>query len=252
MENKENGRIVTFKNLWDLLVQRFLVIALVAIVGSILFLAVSRMTYTPVYQSTVILYIQRQSDTTSVGDASSEFSLSLKLVNDCIYFVKSHTVLDQVIADLDLDMSYRQLYNSISAHNPDNTRFLEITVKAGTPEQAKEIADRIGQIAPQVIDNAMGRRQVYLFEEGTLNESPSNKTGMIIYAVVFVMLAAATYVVYLIQYLLNDQIRTDEDVERILGLTILGSIPDANATFRNESKYYGYGRTKKKKGTGAK
>lgn len=246
-EKNDNGRIVTFSDLWGILTQRILVIAAVALVGTLLLFMVGKATYTPMYQSTATLYISRQVGTATSGDASTEFSLALKLVNDCTYFLKSHTVLDQVITDLDLDITYKELYNSITTHNPDNTRILEVTVEADTPYKAKQIVDHICQIAPQVIENTMGHRQVKLFEMGTLSDYPSNRTGMIVYILVFGILAALTYAVFLVAYLLDDRIRTDEDIERLLGLSILGNIPDANSTQHDR---YGYGvyQGKQKKG----
>lgn len=256
MENKENDRIVTFKDLWNLLMQRILIIAAVALVGGGLFFLATKMLQTPEYESRGTLYIQRQSNVSSVGDASSEFSLALKLVNDCTYFIKSHTVLDQVIRDLDLGVSYRQLYNSVSTHNPDNTRFLEVTVTAASPEQAKQIVDAICVLAPQVIEQTMGSQQISQFETGTLNTTPSNQTSILLVLVVMVLLAALTYGVFLVIYLMDDRFRSDEDVEKILGLTVLGSIPDASVAPREGSGYYGYGKKsakkKKKKGTGGK
>ena len=241
MDKNETGRVVTFKDLWNLFVQTFMIIAAVALAGTVLFFAAMRITYDPRYESTATLYILRQSESTSSGDASNEFSLALKLVNDCTYFLKSHVVLDQVIEDLDLNMTYKQLYNSVSTHNPDNTRILEITVEANSPEQAKLIVDQICQIAPEVIEEAMGYEQVHLFENGILNTVPSNQTGILVYMLIFVMLAVLTYGGFLIGYLLDDRLRTDEDVEKILGVSILGNIPDANTPHQDGYGYYAYG-----------
>ena len=249
MENEkfDNVRTVTFADLWGILTQRILVIAAVALVGTLLLFMVGKATYTPSYKSTATLYISRQAGVTTSGDASTEFSLALKLVNDCTYFLKSHTVLDQVISDLNLELSYKELDNSITTHNPDNTRILEVAVEADSPELAKQIVDHICRIAPQVIENTMGYRQVQLFEMGTLSQSPSNRTSAVVYVLIFGVLAALTYGVFLVAYLMDDRIRTDEDIERILGLSILGNIPDANST---QNDVYGYGayQAKKKKG----
>ena len=248
MEREKNDKVrtITFKNLWHILIHRLPVIAAGACVGTILLFVATQAAYTPQYQSRAVLYIIRQSENISTGDASTEFSLSLKLVNDCTYFLKSHTVLDRVIEDLHLDMTYRQLYSSISVYNPDNTRILEVTVEAASPEQAKQIVDLIGQIAPREIEDVMGYRQLQLFENGTLNADPSNRIGPTMYLLFCGMLAMAIYGVFLIAYLLDDRVRTDEDVEQLLGLSLLGSIPDANAAQRNRYGYYAYQSKRKK------
>ena len=88
------------------------------------------MTFVPQYASTATLYILRQADGATASDASSDFSLALKVVNDCTYLLKSHTVLDEVISSLNLDMEYEDLYDCVSTSNPEDTRILEVTVKA--------------------------------------------------------------------------------------------------------------------------
>lgn len=242
MDNKQydKGRTVTFKELWSILTQRFPAILAAGLAGVMLLFVAVQGTYTPRYESRATLYIMRQGDGTTYSDASSEFSLALKLVNDCTYFLKSHSVLDQVIEDLELDMTYEQLHNSVTAYNPDNTRILEIIVEADSPELAKQIVDQICQIAPHVIEEAMGSRQVQLFENGALNTEPCNQVGRLAYLLAFAVIAVAAYGVFLVAYLLDDRIRSDEDIERVLGLSVLGNIPDANSTQHDRYGYYAY------------
>ena len=90
MDEKNNTRIVTLMELWDLLVQRLWVMVLVAaIAAGGLFLA-NKVVYVPEYASTATLYVLRQDKDTSNSD--SDFSLALKVVNDCDYLLRSRSV----------------------------------------------------------------------------------------------------------------------------------------------------------------
>lgn len=249
MNETNSARVITLKDLWYLLVQRIVVIVLAAVIASVSFFAVDILCYDPMYTSTATMYILRQngSSDTSSGEAVSELSLALRLVYDCNYFLKSRTVLNTVIEELDLDLTYNQLYSRISTSNPTNTRILEISVKAETPELAKAIVDRICDIGPGKIEEAMGFSQVNLYEYGTLPTSPSNGLNMLTYGVVGVAAAVVVYVVYLLMFILDDRIRTEEDIERYLGLSILGEIPNLNGSgksrygyYRGGKKYYSY------------
>ena len=256
MDSNQNMRIVTLKDLWDLLVQRFFVILLAAVVAVGGFFTVDRMNYVPMYESTATLYILRQADeSTTSGDASNDFSLALKVVNDCTYLLKSHTVLDQVIADLGLSMGYEDLHEAVSTHNPDSTRILEVTVEAASPELAKMIVDKICELGKDSITEAMGFEQVNLFEYGVLEQSSCNRTGILIYGLVGAAAAVLVYGVYLLLFLLDDRIRSNEDIENYLGLSVLGEIPDGKEASKNRYGYYrgygygyGYGKKPQKKG----
>ena len=238
MNQKANLKTVTLKDLWGLFVQRLWVIVLAAFVCSVGSLTIDRMTFDPQYASTATLYILRQTDAANPSDANSDFSLALKVVNDCTYLLKSHTVLDEVLSVLNLDMEYEDLYDCVSTTNPEDTRILEVTVKAESPEMAKRIVDRICTIGSKRIEEAMGFQQVNLYEFGTTDPDPCNRTRLLTFALAGVAAAVITYVIFLIIFLLDDRIKTDEDVERYLGLSILGNVPNANSKKTGKYGYY--------------
>lgn len=238
MDQKATLKTVTLKDLWSVFVHRLWAILLAACICAGGFFAVDDMTFTPQYASTATLYILRQADSATASDTSSDFSLALKVVNDCTYLLKSHTVLDEVIDSLSLDLDYEALYDCVSTSNPEDTRILEVTVKAESPELAKSIVDKICTIGADRIEDAMGFRQVNLYELGTLDNEPCNRTRMLTFAFVGVAAAAATYLVFLIIFLLDDRIRSDEDIERFLGLSILGNIPSADSKKNGKYGYY--------------
>lgn len=238
MNNRADSKIVTLKELWTIFVQRLWILALAAVVVVGGMFIIDRLTFVPEYSSTATLYILRQYNDTANGSTDSDFSLALKVVNDCDYLLKSHSVLDEVIQELDLGISYETLSKSVSTSNPANTRILEVMVKSDSPEQAKRIVDTICEIGKEKITEAMGFQQVNLYEYGTLNTEPCNTTRLIVYLLSGIAAAILSYSVFLVAFLLDDCIRTDEDVERYLGLSILGDIPDANDVKRHQYGYY--------------
>lgn len=231
-------KTVTLKDLWGIFIQRLWIIALAACVCGAGLFAVNRITFVPQYASTATLYILRQADSATASDTSSDFSLALKVVNDCTYLLKSHTVLDEVIDSLNLDMEYEDLYDCVSTSNPEETRILEVTVKADSPEIAKRIVDQICTIGSERIEDAMGFQQVNLYELGTTDPDPCNKTRFLTFIFSGVIAAVMAYAIFLIAFLLDDRIKTDEDVERYLGLSVLGNIPSADSKKLGKYGYY--------------
>ena len=225
MEQNSASKIVTLKDLWEVFVHRLWIILLAAVVAGGGFLAVDRISFTPQYASTATLYILRQADSATASDASSDFSLALKVVNDCTYLLKSHTVLDEVIGRLHLDVSYEDLYDCVSTSNPEDTRILEVTVRSDSPENAKRIVDQVCTIGAQRIEDAMGFQQVNLYEFGTTDPEPCNRTGLTTFLLAAIAAALAAYIVLLVIFLMDDRIKTDEDIQQMLGLSVLASIP---------------------------
>lgn len=253
MDNKRDGKIVTLKDLWDILIHRFWIIMLVSVLCTVGVFAVIKTTYVPQYSCTATLYILKQNEEASSNEAATDFSLALKVINDCTYLLKSHTVLNEVKETLALNAGYAELYNSISTSNPEDTRVLEVTVVADSPEEAKNIVDSVCTIGTEKINDAMGYEQVNFYEYGTFNSQPCNKTGMTAYFMVAVVAALLTYSAFLIGFLLDDSLQTEDDIKRYLGLSILGDIPDASGNHRRKYGYYGgygYGNKKSEKKKG--
>ena len=63
--------------------------------------------------------------------------------------------MEQVISDLDLDMTAEQLKGSVSINNPTDTRILEITVNNTDSKMAKKIVDEIANVSSSFIGDKM-------------------------------------------------------------------------------------------------
>ncbi len=238
MEKQTNVRIVTLKDLGTVFIHHLWIIILSATLCMAIAFMYNAVTFVPKYESTATLYILRQNEKSNKTDTPADFSLALNVVNDCTYLLKSHAVLDDVIDELSLNTTYESLAGNVSTSNPENTRILEVTVKSDSPKDSKEIVDSLCKIGTKKIMSAMGFNQVNLYEEGTLETDPCNKTGMLTYLILGVIVASLVYAAFFLAFLLDDRIRSEEDIEHYLGLSILGDIPNAYEISKNRYGYY--------------
>ena len=240
MEKQNNLREIKLNDLWKIFISKLWIMVLAAVMVIAGFYIFNKLTFTPKYESTATLYILRQANETTVDQkATEDFSLALNVVNDCDQLLKSHIVLDEVIKNLKLDISYEELAACVSTANPEDTRILEVTVEAATPETAKLVVDQICNIGEAKIEKAMGFDQVNLFEEGVIDYSPSNRINLMTYALIALVVVVLIYSVYLLRYLFDDRIKTDEEIERYLELTVIGDIPNAYGHKKKKNAYYG-------------
>lgn len=245
MENNKNTRVITFKDLWEVFLRCVWIMVAAAIVAGGAYMVVDKVTFKPQYASTARVFLAKEyNGSGSSAEDINKYTLGLKLVYDCTYMLKSNTVVGQTIQKLDLDISYGTLRNNISVNNPDDTRFLEVTVKADSPEEAKAIVDTLCSFGVVKINDTMGYQQVSNFEDGSISTVPCNRTSTMMYVAVAVIAAVLVYAVFLLMSLLDDSLRTEEDIERHLGLSVLGDIPDAYDPKHKRNGYrsgYGYG-----------
>lgn len=122
---------------------------------------------------------------------------------------------------------------SSGIHAPDDgSALIDEQRSHAVRNEADLVAVLLGKAAVQ---------QVNLYELGTTDPDPCNRTRMLTFAFAGVVAAVVTYVIFLIIFLLDDRIKTDdENLERYLGLSVLGNIPNADG---KKSGKYGYYKT---------
>ena len=140
--------------------------------------------------------------------------------------ITSRPVLQQVIEEQKLDMSYEQLKARIRITNPTDTRILNMTVTDIDPVRAKAIVDEVARASSDYIGDIMEMIPPKIIEEGVVPStatSPNVKKNAVLGGLAFAMAAGGLIAV---QVILNDTVRSEEDVERYLGISVLAAIPD--------------------------
>ena len=133
---------------------------------------------------------------------------------------------ERVIEELNLPYSYSQLNGMVSVTNTESQRILHIKVVSTSPDEAKLLADTYARVAQEFIAEKMDMNRPNIFEEALKPTAPSspNKTRNIVFGFLLGGLLAASIVV--IQFLMDDRIRTEEDISRYVNLPVLGLMPD--------------------------
>lgn len=251
MEEKDTKRVITLDDIWQVFIGHIVPVVLAAAIVVALLFVYGEFILVPKYSSTSTLYILRKENSNDYVYTQADFNMALNVVNDCTYMVRSHEVLDEVINKLSIDISYKELYNSVTISNPDNTRILEITVETESAELSKQIVDEICRIASEKINKTMGMDQVNIYSKGTVGFAPSNSIGLTMYALAVVITAVVIYAAYIVAFVLDDKINTEEDVGKYLGLSVIGNIPNSKMPKRKSKKYgyyYSYSNNKQQSG----
>ncbi len=161
---------------------------------------------------------------------------STQLTKDYAELIKSRTVLEGVIAQLNLDISYKALLSKLSVETSSDSRIVSIIVSDEDPYTASEMANAIRDMAAEHIQAVMDIEAVNVVDSANIpseKASPSLAKNGVIGGLLGVIIAMA---VVIIIYLTNDTIKVEEDVERYLGLSVLGSIPFSEKESRSKKK----------------
>ena len=181
----------------------------------------------PTYTSTTRIYVVNQA-TDNNNLSAQDLQAGTFLVKDYKEIITSNDVLSEVIKDEKLNMTEAELAKMISVDIPTDTRLISISVKAKTGQDAQVLANKVREVASKKIKNVTTVDDVTTLGEAKLPSSPSSpniKRNVFLGAILGGVVAIVAVLVLVV---LDDRIRRPEDVEDVLGMTLLGIIPDTD------------------------
>ena len=228
---------VILHNLWIIIVSGVIVAAVA--------LLVSYFIITPKYESVTKIYVisKTNADTMTYSDLQAGSTLT----KDYKELVKSRPVLEEVLAETGIDVELKDLEEQITVEVPTDTRIVSITVEDKDPYEARIIADSVRIAASKHIREVMDTEAVNVVEEASLpieKSSPSILKNTAIGYAVGLFLAIA---IVIINYIMDDTIKTPDDVEKFLGVSVLGSIPYSENDLSDKAEMERYGKKKKQR-----
>ena len=224
MNNRDDVLEINLGELFAVLMGRAFLIISAGIFFALAGLFLSKFVIHPEYESTTKIYILNKEENQTV--TYSDVQISTQLTQDYAELIKSRRVLEEVIQRLHLtDMEYKDLYNVLKVDTPSDTRIVAITVRDKDPLMAMKIANCIREVASEHITNVMDIDAINIAETANVptdKASPSVARWTIISGFIGAVVVAFFAI---LGYLLDDSIKSNDDVERYLGLSTLALIP---------------------------
>lgn len=222
--NNEENEVIDLVEILYAIRQHLLEVILATVVAAIIGFAASKFLMTPQYSSSAMMIVNTRQDVTS-NVTSDQINSATKLVATYSIIIKSDTVLQQVIENLGLGITYSELNSRVSVQAVDDTQVMKITVNSTSPEWAQTVCDEILAVSPDIIKEAVEAGSVKVISNASLATEPVSpnikKNTMLAAAVGFVLVIG----IIVLQVLLDNKINTEEDVTKYLDMTVLGVIP---------------------------
>lgn len=183
---------------------------------------------TPQYEASAMLIVNSREGQQLQGSVTNDSLTSAKqLVETYSVILKSDTVLDQTIEDLDLPLTYDQLAAKVSITAVNDTQVMKITVQDADVNLAKDIVSNIVEQAPDVIINTVKAGSVEVVSDASANPNPVSPSKSRNTALAGMLGCILVVGILFMKSLFNNRIMTESDISQKLALPILGVIPDS-------------------------
>ncbi|MCY7172253.1 Wzz/FepE/Etk N-terminal domain-containing protein [Streptococcus gallolyticus subsp. gallolyticus] len=208
------------RKLWS---RKFFIIFIALVVGTVALLG-SVFLIKPKYTSTTRIYVVSRSSDSSL--TNQDLQAGSYLVNDYKEVITSNEVLSSVIDQENLSLSTSELSGMISVNIPTDTRVISISVEDTDAQEASDIANTIREVAAEKIKAVTKVDDVTTLEAAEVASKPSSPNIKRNAALGVLVGGFLAIVSILVLEVLDDRVRRPEDVEEVLGMTLLGVVPD--------------------------
>lgn len=207
---------------WNRRVQLLLIVAAFFIIGFVYTMGFVTPQYT---SSTTLVLAQINSEKTTDAITASDITLNSKLVSTYSELIKSKKVLREVISNLGINVKEETLRNGITVNAVKNTELIKITVTNKNAEVSAKVANEIAKVFEKQVAEIYNINNVHVVDEAEVATEPSNinHTKDILMFIAIGIVVAVAYVFIL--NMLDTTIKSVEEVEKLLDLPVIASIP---------------------------
>lgn len=225
MNNQESNTIeIDVLSLLKTIWRKKFFILVTAVLGAGLAFVYSSFLVTPQYDSTTRIYVVSQNVEAGAGLTNQDLQAGSYLVKDYKEIILSQDVLTQVVTELNLNENIKE---KVSVSIPVDTRIVSISVRDADPNEAARIANSLRTFAAQKIIEVTKVSDVTTLEEAVPAEAPSTpntKRNILLGLLAGSILATG---LVLVMEILDDRVKRPQDIEEVMGLTLLGVVPDS-------------------------
>lgn len=215
---------IDLKEMFDFFKSRLLWIIVSIIIVVIIGNTYTIVTRVPMYRSdtTIVLVSENQNESYN----STELQLNKNLVGTYSEIIKSRRVLEPVIENLGLEYSYGELKSNVTVSSVTNAEIIRISVGDKNAQVATSIANEIANVFSTEVQKIYKLNNVSVVDKAVDSIKPYNVNYIkdnIIYMGIGIMLSCG---IIFIKFYFDTTIKTGEEIENKLGLTVLGIVPN--------------------------
>lgn len=234
---------ISLRELFDVLKKRLSLIVALAVLATAISGVASYFFMKPIYQASTQILVSQAAAGSIASIAGMSFDADAKYIETYNVIMKSPYILDQVIKELELDTTPERLNGAVSVTQQGKSQVVTISVEHSDPAQSVLIANAIAKVFQSEISQLMRIDNIHILSPAELPETPSpiKPQPVLNMAIALVVgLMAGVGIAFLLEYM-DNTIKNEQDIEKMLELPILGTI----TTITNEEGSQGTERARR-------
>lgn len=194
-------------------------VACALIMGAYSFLFM-RNTYTA---STTMYVLVKNNSNNNSSSLSSDLSASQMVTNDVSSLLDSDRVTNETAADLGLaDLKGYK----VSVSSETTSRVISLSVTSTDPDGAARVANAMAENVSSIAQQVMDVQSVNVIDQAQTPSKPSGPNRTLYVAVAYLAGLFAAVAIVVLADMLNTKVRSQEELEELLGIPVIGRVPE--------------------------
>lgn len=220
---------IDIREYWKILRKRWTIVVALPLIAALISGLVSFFVLKPVYQASTTLIVGKKTpDLYQAAGQMIDYNVLManqQLAKTYAMIARSRTVEQNALVDLDLPLKVAELDKMISVNPVPNTEILEILVSNTSPELASSIANTMAQEFSKAVIDIKKVDSVSIVDRAVIPDKPVFPRKVINVLITFILGLITSIGLILLLESMDNTVKSSEDVEKLLGIPVLGSIP---------------------------
>ena len=179
----------------------------------------------PQYKSNAYVMVQVQTGTGT--EDSFDLVNAQRLMATAADLISMPIVLEQVIDDLGLDITAKQLESSLTVTSSTTSYFINISYLSGDPSLSEQVVNSVIDEAIDFANTNVAILKDNIIRTSTAQEGVYDSPNKVLYIAIGIILGGILGVgIAFVKELFNNTFRTKEQLESAFGIQVLGVIPE--------------------------
>lgn len=220
---------IDIREYWKILRKRWTIVVALPLIAALISGLVSFFILKPVYQASITLIVGKKTpDLYQAAGQMIDYNVLManqQLAKTYAMIARSRTVEQNTLVDLNLPLKVAELDKMISVDPVPNTEILEILVSNTSPELASSIANTMAQEFSKAVIDIKKVDSVSIVDRAVIPDKPVFPRKAINVLIAFILGLITSIGLILLLESMDNTVKSSEDVEKLLGIPVLGSIP---------------------------
>ena len=222
-----NEEIIKIEDIMDVLKKRWKMILSITLIATIFSAIISFFIISPKYEASTKVFIGKEN---SQGQEqrydNNDVQMYQKLLKTYAEIIKTNDLVEQAINSEKLDLVSENVLNGLTVTPRADTQILEISYISNDKLLAKEVVDSITNEFIKSSIELIPNGNVKVIESVKVPENPVSPNKKMNIAIAFLLgLMVSIGASFLIEFM-DNTFKNKEQAEEILGLPVIGVIPD--------------------------